>query len=313
MMDVATQVMVTHDDTASFIAGHEPGISRAAMIRQANNAIAELDELRESLRQRPRNLSSFAKEARRLAGLFHMVRPDAPEVSLFLRLYARAVGADAARRAPGEGPVQVDLGKVGPIDLPRTQERPPELLRLQHVVDGYHAAFAAGDKPALALLAQAPMERLTRVPAMAEERAYMLPHALGLQRLAQGVAGGNQLLLDAINGCESPEMIPAARDAARLLASPQMELALLHSQNDEEARSARLPTFDEALRNALVSHRQYWCEFEPNPGERQNQDPQGFIALGPLAWATLRRDRGFACSITSDYLPRSVIESHAET
>ena len=312
MMDVAMQVMDTHEDTTSFIAGHDPGISRAALIRQTNNAIAEFDELRESLRERPRNLSIFAKEARRLAGLFHMVSQDAPEVSLFLRLQARAVGADAARRAPGDRPVQVDLGKLGPIDLPRTQEQPPALLRLRHVVDGYHAAFAAGDQPALALLAQAPLERMTRVPPTVEEQAYMLSHARGLQMLAQGIPGGNQLLLNAIKGCESPEMIPAVRDSARLLASPEIELALLHSQSDEEARAARLPTFDEALRNALVLHRQYWRDFEPNPGERQNKDPVGFIALGPLAWATLRRDRGFACGITSDYLPRSVIESHAK-
>jgi Immunity protein 49 len=313
MKDAATHVMITPEDTANFIARHDPGISRAALIKQANERIAELDELRESLRERPRNLSIFANEALRLAGLFLVVNPDGPEVSLFLRLLARAVGADVARRASGAGPVQVDLGKLGPIDLPRTQEQPPALLRLRQVVDGYHAALAAGDEPALALLAQAPMERLTRVPPTAEEQAYMLPHALGLQRLAQGVAGGNQLLLNAVNGCESPEMIPAARDAARLLASPEIELALLHSQSDEEARSARLPTFDEALRNALVWHRQYWRDFEPNPGERQNTDPRGFIALGPLAWATLRRNRGFASGITSDYLPRSVIESHAKT
>jgi hypothetical protein len=164
MMDAAMHVMATDEDTASFIAGHDPGISRAALIRQTNNSIAELDELRESLRERPRNLSVFAKAARRLAGLFHTVSPDAPEVLLFLRLLARAVGADAARSAPGDGPVQVDLGKLGPIDLPRTQERLPALLRLRHVVEGYHAAFAAGDKPALGLLAQAPIEHLTRVP-----------------------------------------------------------------------------------------------------------------------------------------------------
>jgi hypothetical protein len=313
MKDAPMDVMVTPEDSASFIARHDPGLSRAALIKQTHERIAEFDELRESLRERPRNLSIFAKEARRLAGLFLMVNPDGPEVSLFLRLLARAVGADAARRASGARPVQVDLGKLGPIDLPRTQEQPPVLLRLRHVVDGYHAALAVGDEPALALLAQAPMERLTRVPPTAEEQAYMLPHALGLQRLAQGVAGGNQLLLNALDGCESPEMIPAARDTARLLASPEIELALLHSQSDEEARSARLPTFDEALRNALVWHRQYWRDFEPNPGERQNKDPQGFIALGPLAWATLRRSRGFASGITSDYLPRSVIESHAKT
>jgi hypothetical protein len=44
---------------------------------------------------------------------------------------------------------------------------------------------------------------------------------------------------------------------------------------------------NEALRNALILHRRYWRDFEPNPVKRQANDPQGFIALGSLAWATL--------------------------
>lgn len=61
----------------------------------------------------------------------------------------------------------------------------------------------------------------------------------------------------------------------------------------------------QALRNALILHRRYWRDFEPNPGERRANDPQGFIALGPLAWATLRHDQDLAVTITSDYLPRA--------
>jgi hypothetical protein len=299
-------------DTATFIARHDPGFSREALAAQTKRRIAELDELRESLPMRSLNLAAFARGARRLAGMFHVIEPDAAEVALFVRLAARAIAADAARHGGGDTPVRVDLGKIGPISLARTDERPPALLRLRHIVDGYHAAFAAGDEPALALLAQAPIERLTRVPPMTEERVYQLPHALGLQRLAQGAGGGNDLLLNAIKACDSPEMLPAVREAARLLASPEIELALLHAKSDTDARAAGLPTFDEALRNALVMHRSYWRDFEPNPGEHLDNDPQGFIALGPLAWATLRRDRGLPLGITSDYLPRSVIESHRQ-
>ena len=138
----------------------------------------------------------------------------------------------------------------------------------------------------------------------------MLPHALGLQMLARGDIGGNRLLLNAIKGCESPTMIEATRTYARFLASPEIELALIHGLSDQQARSSGLPTFDEALRNALVMHRRYWFELEINPGERLERDPQGFIALGPLAWATLRRDQSLPFAVTSDYLPRSVIESH---
>jgi hypothetical protein len=297
-------------DASNFIARHEAGMSREALVAQISKRLANLDALRESLPERPRNLTAFAADAYRLAGLSHMVTPDSPEILAYLRLLARAIGADAARRAPGSAPVEVDLGKTGPIAVPRTDERPPALLRLRDVVDAYHAAFAAGDRPGLALLASAPLDRITAVPPQAEERVYMLPHAEGLQMLAQHVDGDIDMLLKAIRGCESADMIPVARDAARLHASPEIELALLHGKTDQDSRLAGLPTFDEALRNALVMHRQYWRDFEPNPGERREKDPRGFIALGPLAWATLRRDRGLPVNITSDYLPRSVIESH---
>jgi hypothetical protein len=296
------------EDTAHFVARHDPGISHEALAERVRQGVAALEALREVLPKRSRSLRGFAREAHDLAGYFHLLEPDSPEVLLFLRLMARAIAADAARTIPGGGPVRVDLGKIGPIELP-PHELPDPLPSLRQIVYAYHAAFAAGDKPALALLADAPIELVVGAPPNAEERAYMLPHALGLQRLARGDIAGNQLLLDAIKGCESPSMVPVTRDYARFLVSPEIELALLHAQSDQESRSAGLPTFDEALRNALILHRRYWRDFEPNPGERQANDPQGFIALGPLAWATLRHDRGLAVTVTSDYLPRSVIES----
>jgi hypothetical protein len=46
-----------------------------------------------------------------LAGYFHLLEPDSPEVLLFLRLMARAIAADAARTIPGGGPVLLTLAK----------------------------------------------------------------------------------------------------------------------------------------------------------------------------------------------------------
>jgi hypothetical protein len=119
------QFTVMTDDTASFIAGHDSGMSREELIERTHQRIADLDALRESLAERPHNLHGFARDAYELAGLFHRVRPDAPEVLLFLRIMARAIGADAARLIPGGGPVRVDLGKLGPMELPPTNETPP--------------------------------------------------------------------------------------------------------------------------------------------------------------------------------------------
>jgi len=293
-------------DTPTFVVRHYIRMSDKVLFEQIDKGIASLDSLRESLHERPRNLNEFAHDARRLAGQFHVVKPNAPEVLSFLRLMARAIGADAARHGPGDRPVQVDLGVLGPIEIPRTQRLPPQWLRLREVVDAYHAALASADKPALALLAEAPIERLADVP----DRVYRLPHGLGLQMLVRGDGGGIQLLLSAIKGCNSRELIQEIRDYAQYLVSPEIELALLHNKTDQQARAAALPTFDESLRNALVLHRRYWRDFEPNPGERQYRNPFGFIALGPLAWATLRRNQGLTFDIASEYLPCSVVESH---
>jgi Immunity protein 49 len=310
-VDIEMQLTAMAGDTASFIAGHDPGMSREELIEQTHQRIADFDALRESVPERPRNLSSFARDAWSLAGLFHRVKPDAPEIPLFLRIMARAIAADAARLIPGGGPVRVDLCKLGTLELPPTDETPPPLLRVEHITRAYHAAFAAGDKPALALLATAPIERIANTPPSVEESSYLVLHARGLQMLAGGDIGGNDLLIGAIQGCNSSAMSEGARTVARLLASPEIELALLHGMDDQQARDRGLPTFDEALRNALLWHRHYWTDFEPNPGERhQRHYPEGFIALGPLAWATLRRDASLPFSMTSDYLPRSVIESH---
>jgi hypothetical protein len=297
------------DDTADFVARHDPDIPRDELLEDIGERTSFLRALRESLVGRPGNLVSFANEARALAGLSHLATPDTPEIVSYLRMMARAIAAAAARAIPGGGPVRIDLDGLGPIELPPAQELPIPLLQPRYIVDAYHAAFAVGDEPALALLADAPIERLARTPPSAQDRAYLLPHALGLKRVARGDVAGNRLLMDTVKGWESPSLVPATRDYALFLVSPEAELALLHAQSDHEPRAAGLPTFNEALCKALVMHRRYWRDFEPNPGERVTRDPGGFIALGPLAWAAMRHYRGLPVGITSDYLPQSVIQS----
>src|SRR5262245_52671107 len=92
-VDTEMPFAVMTDDTDSFIAGHDPGMAREELIERTHERIADLDALRESLAERPRNLHGFARDAYELAGMFHRVRPDAPEVLLFLRIMARAIGA----------------------------------------------------------------------------------------------------------------------------------------------------------------------------------------------------------------------------
>ncbi|MGO1073883.1 immunity 49 family protein [Inquilinus sp. CA228] len=292
-------------DSAGFVARHRPGRDREALAARAERRAREIPRLRDSLAERPGNLVPLTEEALALAGLRQLLGPE-DEVPSRLRLSARAAMAAGVMVTPAGPPLRVDLGPPGPpdprgpVELPRGRE-PPVGLTPRRLVQACHAALATRDRIALDLFAQVPVDRVARQPPAAEDRIYGLAHAQGLQALLRGDAAGNQLLLQAIQGCNDTALAPASRDYAQFIVSPEIELTLLH--RDSEAAK-----FDQALRNALVLHRRYWADIQANPGESQDSDPAGFIALGPLAWAAMRHDQGLPVGIRSDYLPRGVVE-----
>jgi len=286
-------------DSAGFVARHRPGRDRDALAAQAADRADEIPMLRDSLAGRPGNLMPLTEEALALAGLRQLLGPE-DAVPALLRLGARAAMAAGATVTSAGPSLRVDLGPPAAIELSRGRERPTGLTP-RRLVEACHAALATRDRIALDLFAQVPVDRIARQPPAPEERIYGLAHAQGLQALLRGDAAGNQLLLQAIQGCNDTALAPAARDYAQFIVSPEIELALLHRDPDAAQ-------FDKALRNALVLHRRYWSELQPNPGEAQDSDPAGFIAVGPLAWAAMRHDQGLPVGIRSDYLPQGVVD-----
>lgn len=287
-------------DSPNFVARHDIGLPREALADIARDRLAGLDTRRTYAVARPQSLTGFAREAHCLAGYYHAAQPDAPEVGVFLRLTARALAAAAARAVPGAGPVRIDLGETGPLELPPSRQAPPSL---RDIVNAYHAAFASSDGPALALLDNLPLEHFVAIGPGVEEGGYALAHVRGLQLLSRGDIAGHALLIAAIKGCGSEALDRRVRYHALLLESPEIELTLIHGEPDGSTAGNLLP-FNAALLNALLLHRQYYSHGV------NDRDPEGFIALGPLAWATLRHDRGLPVTVTSDYLPRSVLEGH---
>jgi hypothetical protein len=61
--------------------------------------------------------------------------------------------------------------------------------------------------------------------------------------------------------------------------------------------------FNQALVEALELHKAYWTADE----DRAN-DPEGRIALGPLAVACLAYDGGIPIEVESDYLPKHLLQ-----
>ena len=326
-------------DTLSFVARHDPGMPRDSLVEIFRRSI---DRIWKGLPERPVNVRNLGRYALKVAALTQLLTPDAPEIMEYLRMGARGIAAAAARYIPGGGPVRVELGRFGAIELPPITDIAAELatpwftiqcievsddgvtevpvepqvprpdVSLRQIVFAYHAAFATDDVSTLRLLADVPIELFGDKPPVVEERIYMLSHARGLQLLARGDVSGRKSLVDALKGCNSREMDQESRNYAEFLVSPELALTMLHGMSDEEAvkeERTRFMTFDQTLRDGLMTHRRFWRDIEMNPGERQTHDPDGFIALGPLAWAAMRYRLGLPVNITSDYLPRSVIEA----
>ncbi len=76
---------------------------------------------------------------------------------------------------------------------------------------------------------------------------------------------------------------------------PPIELFYLLTQDDDAQ-------FNRSLAQALDLHRRYWTRTE----ERRT-NPNGFIALGPLALACLAVEAGFKIRVRSDYLPGTLL------
>lgn len=297
---------VSPGDTPTFIVRHEVGLSTEDIQEKLKQKKKTLGISLENLPKLPANLSSIAGLCRDLIGLTHFSEPDSPDLAGYLRCMARAIGADAARHAPGNEPIVVDLGH-GPVELARAEPKPSSSARLSRVIDGYHAALSARDKVALDLLTQAPLQALYDLKPSIESKTFVLPHALGLQALMAKNAKGIELLIEALRGCNSQEIDPEIANLAMFVDSPAIELALRFSEREDVAAAKGVMTVDAALRRGLTYFRHYWRDFRPN-GDDRHTDPHGFVALGLLGWASMRSDFGLQVGIRSDYLPRSIVE-----
>lgn len=69
--------------------------------------------------------------------------------------------------------------------------------------------------------------------------------------------------------------------------------------------------FDYVLAAALEKHKRYYGEMERSPGKHRRGDPRGFVPLALIAAAVMACDRGHSTLVTSDYLPRLLVEGPA--
>lgn len=126
------------------------------------------------------------------------------------------------------------------------------------------------------------IDMLANVP---EETLHGASHWVrALQTYWRGGDGLIDTVIEAMRAAEHDDLL-----------YPPIELFYLLTQDDETQ-------FNRSLAQALDLHRRYWTR----TGERCS-NPNGFIALGPLALACLAKEAGFEIRVRSDYLPGTLL------
>ncbi len=248
------------------------------------------------IQQRPANLISLIRDSQREAGFVHRLHPDSPEIRTALGRMAWATKAACDLAVSGTGPVGVDLHDGTPrVEIERQKLR----LGVSDFIRGLYAAMALRDLAVIQTLVSVDVETL-RVPGLLFED-YSFHWARALQGFCRGDDSTVLSLRQALEGTDPERLKHGGAEYALFIASLDMELMSSSAAGEVE--------FNGVLFKALAEgHRRYYGELEVNPGEDQSSAPEGFIALGPLAFACAMRDRGWPITVKSDYLPISIVE-----
>jgi hypothetical protein len=237
------------------------------------------------------DLGVLAARSLTVASLLAALQPDDPELVSALRTVAQAGAALFALARSGGAPLDAPVGDDTAV---RLEGRVSGSTAHAGVwLNAWRSAMATRDAESLALLASTPLELVRASSTTADEFQYLLVDALRLLT-ASADAPAAERLLDGLEATDPEAIRIADADWVLDLRVPEIDLLLRIVDGDA-------PGFAEALQKALDLHRRYW-----ERGGRAN-DPEGLLALGPLAAACLALERRQPVEVSSPYIPARVL------
>jgi hypothetical protein len=250
---------------------------------------ALLASLLESAATRAQALSLLVSTARGYTGYLSVKPAEIEPLCAAMKTGASAAAALFAL-ASGSGQVEVDLGQKR-VRLPATG--PTDATDPGNWRVGWWMAQIVRDRSTIDQLAATPIEVLRHSSSRADECQYLYVEALqAIERRASDWGTRLQLALDAT---DADRFELAAEEFILNIMVPEMELLFYFGTGDKAA-------FQESLQFALERHKKYWSR------ATRRRDPDGYLALGPLAIASMARQAGFAIEVESDYLPKPLLE-----
>jgi hypothetical protein len=158
---------------------------------------------------------------------------------------------------------------------------------------GWWLAHIVRDGTAIDQLAATPIEIMRRSSTRGDECQYLFVEAL--QAFEQRTPDWSTKLQAALDATDPARVKLSDEEFVLNILVPEMQMLFRLALGD-------IAPFVAALEFALERHKKYWSK-----GDRK-RDPDGFLAVGALAIASIAVDAGMRIDIESEYAPRQLIE-----
>lgn len=264
------------------ISRHAVDLERAQ--EGVENSAQMLADILDAAPSRAAALSVLLSGARGYAGYLAVTGQQPGELDRALRIGAQSAAGIFALGG-GRGDIEFSLGDrharlaaTGPTDA-------------THVGNwriGWWLAHIVRDRAAIATLAATPVDVLLGSATRADTCQYLFIEAL--QAFEKREVGWSAKLQEALDKTDPDKNKITDEEFVLNILVPEMQMLYCYAIGE-------IVPFNEALLFALERHKKYWSK-----GDRK-RDPDGYLALGPMAIATLARDAGMPIEVESDYLP----------
>lgn len=238
---------------------------------------------------RTQALSIALSAARSYAGNLAAGGAKQSELCRALRIGAQAAAGIFAL-ASTNGNVQFPLGDQS-VNLQATG--PTDATHPGNWRIGWWLAHIVDDRASIDRLAATPIDVLRRSSSRADECQYRFVEALqGYEKHSPDWSTKLQAALDATD----PQTTKLSdEDFALNILVPEMQMLFRLALGEIEP-------FGSALDFAIERHKKYWSK------TNRKTDPDGYLALGPLALASQAVQAGMPIDAESEYIPRALIE-----
>jgi Immunity protein 49 len=239
---------------------------------------------------RPEALSIVLDTARSYAGYLSAANADQSELCRALRIGAQAAAAIFAL-ANGNGDTQITIGDkrvthaaTGPTDATH-----PGNWRI-----GWWLAHIVDDQAAIDTLATTPIDILRASSSTADECQYLFIAAL--QEYQTHGPNWGERLQAALDATDPQAVTLTDEEFVLNILVPEMQLLFRLALGE-------IAPFQTALDFAVERHKKYWAKAS------RKKDPDGLLALGPIALASTAYTAGVPITTESDYIPQELIEN----